>query len=47
MFSSVNSGTRGHMKKAPSDVVDLNPDNFDKIVMDKTKNVLVEFFAPC
>ncbi|GJD10221.1 Probable protein disulfide-isomerase A6 [Galdieria sulphuraria] len=27
-------------------VVELNPENFDKIVLDPTKNVLVEFYAP-
>ena len=27
--------------------MELNPSNFDKIVMDPTKDVLVEFYAPC
>lgn len=31
---------------APSSVVDLTDDSFDKIVFDKTKDVLVEFYAP-
>ena len=31
---------------APSDVVVLTPDNFDNIVLDKTKGALVEFYAP-
>jgi len=33
-------------KKASSNVVDLNDDNFDKIVKDSNKDVLVEFYAP-
>ena len=35
------------MKKDPSHVVELDPSNFDKIVMDTNKDVLVEFYAPC
>jgi thioredoxin-like negative regulator of GroEL len=31
---------------APSFVVDLTPSNFDKIVLNKKDNVLVEFYAP-
>jgi protein disulfide-isomerase A6 len=34
------------VKKAPSAVVDLDPSNFDRIVMDTNKDVLVEFYAP-
>lgn len=30
----------------PSSVVVLSPDNFDDIVLDETKDVLVEFYAP-
>lgn len=41
------AGTRGRIKKAPSFVVDLGSDNFESVVMDPTKNVLVEFYAPC
>ena len=41
------SGTRGRVKKAASAVVDLTTENFDSIVKDPTKNVLVEFYAPC
>jgi len=33
-------------KKAPSSVVILDPSNFDSIVLDTTKNFLVEFYAP-
>lgn len=40
------SGTRGRIKKAPSFVVELGSDNFNSVVMDPTKNVLVEFYAP-
>lgn len=31
---------------APSSVTVLTPDNFDKIALDASKNVLVEFYAP-
>ena len=41
------AGTRGRIKKAPSFVVELGSDNFNSVVMDPTKNVLVEFYAPC
>lgn len=34
------------IKEAPTAVTVLTPDNFDKIVMDPTKDVLVEFYAP-
>jgi len=33
-------------KKAPSSVVILDPSNFDEIVLDTNKDVLVEFYAP-
>ena len=41
------SGTRGRVKKAVSHVVDLDPSNFDAVVLDSKKDVLVEFYAPC
>lgn len=30
----------------PSNVVVLTADNFDEVVLDETKDVLVEFYAP-
>jgi hypothetical protein len=33
-------------KAAPSAVLHLSAADFDQIVMDKSKNVLVEFYAP-
>ncbi|XP_024967970.1 probable protein disulfide-isomerase A6 [Cynara cardunculus var. scolymus] len=39
------AGTNVKIGAFPSYVVVLNSDNFDKIVMDKTKDVLVEFYA--
>ena len=46
-FVNEKTGASGRVKVAPSDVVVLDEDNFDKIVMDETKDVLVEFYAPC
>lgn len=40
------TGANGRIKKAPSSVVDLNSENFDRIVLDSKKDVLVEFYAP-
>jgi len=40
------AGTRVRVKKAPTFTVDLTTDNFDSIVLDETKDVLVEFYAP-
>eukprot|EP01027_Heterolobosea_sp_BB2_P023834 GEZU01035857.1.p1 GENE.GEZU01035857.1~~GEZU01035857.1.p1 ORF type:complete len:386 (-),score=184.82 GEZU01035857.1:10-1113(-) len=45
-FLSEKTGARLAPKKAPSAVIDLDEYNFDKIVMDPTKDVLVEFYAP-
>ena len=43
------SGARANMAvlKTKTDVVDLDSSNFDSIALDKTKDVLVEFYAPC
>jgi len=40
------AGTNVRVKKAPSAVSVLTDANFDKIVMDGSKDVLVEFYAP-
>jgi len=46
-FIENKSGVRAKgPKKAPSDVVVLDPQNFDEIVLDTSKDVLVEFYAP-
>jgi protein disulfide-isomerase A6 len=45
-FINEKSGARGHLKKEASNVVDLTPSNFDSVVMDSQKDVLVEFYAP-
>jgi protein disulfide-isomerase-like protein len=48
IVSWVNSkvGTNKKVKAPPSFVVDLTSSNFDKVVLDSSKNVLVEFYAP-
>jgi protein disulfide-isomerase-like protein len=40
------AGTRARVKKAPSAVVDLTDASFESLVLDKSKDVLVEFYAP-
>lgn len=40
------SGTSVKLAAVPSDVVVLTPDNFNEIVLDEAKDVLVEFYAP-
>jgi len=45
-FMNEKVGTNARIATPRSAVVDLDPSNFDKIVMDETKDVLVEFFAP-
>jgi protein disulfide-isomerase A6 len=45
-FINSKAGTNIKIKKAPSFVVDLTSENFDSIVLDKSKDVLVEFYAP-
>ncbi|GMJ01333.1 PROTEIN DISULFIDE ISOMERASE 11, PDI-LIKE 2-1, ARABIDOPSIS THALIANA PROTEIN DISULFIDE ISOMERASE 11 [Hibiscus trionum] len=45
-FVNTEGGTKMKIATVPSSVVVLNADNFDEIVLDKTKDVLVEFYAP-
>ena len=40
-------GARAHKAIFKTDVVDLDSSNFDSVALDKTKDVLVEFYAPC
>lgn len=42
----LSSGTNVKLAAIPSSVVVLTPDNFDEIVLDEKKDVLVEFYAP-
>jgi len=42
----VNGKTGANGRLKASDVITLDESNFDKIVMDPTKDVLVEFYAP-
>ncbi|XP_052193733.1 protein disulfide-isomerase like 2-1-like [Diospyros lotus] len=45
-FVNSEGGTNVKIAAIPSNVVVLTPDNFDEIVLDETKDVLVEFYAP-
>eukprot|EP00245_Coleochaete_scutata_P016583 TRINITY_DN77_c0_g1_i1.p1 TRINITY_DN77_c0_g1~~TRINITY_DN77_c0_g1_i1.p1 ORF type:complete len:368 (-),score=112.07 TRINITY_DN77_c0_g1_i1:493-1596(-) len=45
-FVNKETGSSVKSAKPASDVVVLDPSNFDKIVLDSTKDVLVEFYAP-
>ncbi|KAK8998226.1 hypothetical protein V6N11_083619 [Hibiscus sabdariffa] len=45
-FVNTEGGTNVKIATLPSSVVVLNPDNFDQVVLDETKDVLVEFYAP-
>jgi len=45
-FINRKAGTRGRIVKTPTAVVDLTASNFDSIVLDPSKDVLVEFYAP-
>ncbi|KAF3967035.1 hypothetical protein CMV_008926 [Castanea mollissima] len=45
-FVNKEGGTNVKIAAIPSNVVVLTADNFDKIVLDETKDVLVEFYAP-
>ncbi|KAH8967113.1 hypothetical protein BDL97_03G062000 [Sphagnum fallax] len=46
-FVNNEAGTQVKVTAAPSEVVVLTPTNFDKVVLDTSKVVLVEFYAPC
>lgn len=45
-YVNSEAGTSVKIAAIPSNVVVLSADNFDEIVLDKTKDVLVEFYAP-
>ncbi|PKA52749.1 Protein disulfide isomerase-like 2-2 [Apostasia shenzhenica] len=45
-FVNNEGGTNVKMATVPSSVVILTPDNFDQVVLDVTKDALVEFYAP-
>jgi protein disulfide-isomerase-like protein len=45
-FVNKKIGTNLRLKTAPTATTVLTPDNFDSIVKDPTKDVLVEFYAP-
>ncbi|KAJ4838647.1 Protein disulfide-isomerase like 2-1 [Turnera subulata] len=45
-FVNNEGGTSVKIAAAPSSVVVLTSDNFNEIVLDETKDVLVEFYAP-
>ncbi|GAQ84784.1 protein disulfide-isomerase A6 [Klebsormidium nitens] len=45
-FVNQKAGTKAKVKKEPSYVTILDKSSFEKIVLDPSKNVLVEFYAP-
>jgi len=45
-FINKEASSKGRIAKATSAVVVLTPDNFDSVVLDATKEVFVEFYAP-
>ncbi|WCJ22293.1 Protein disulfide isomerase-like 2-2 [Euphorbia peplus] len=45
-FVNTEGGTNVKIAAVPSHVAVLTSDNFDEIVLDETKDVLVEFYAP-
>ncbi|KAF3454593.1 hypothetical protein FNV43_RR05041 [Rhamnella rubrinervis] len=45
-FVNKEGGTNVKIAAVPSNVVVLTSDNFDEVVLDDTKDVLVEFYAP-
>ncbi|CAM8927469.1 unnamed protein product [Rhodiola kirilowii] len=45
-FVNTEGGTNVKLASLPSSVVVLSADTFDKVVLDESKDVLVEFYAP-
>ncbi|CAO2836606.1 unnamed protein product [Amaranthus hypochondriacus] len=45
-YVNMEGGTNVKIAAVPSDVVILSSENFDEVVLDKSKDVLVEFYAP-
>jgi len=45
-FVNTEGGTNVKLATIPSSVVVLTPETFDSVVLDETKDVLVEFYAP-
>ncbi|KAF8394636.1 hypothetical protein HHK36_020850 [Tetracentron sinense] len=45
-FVNTEGGSNVKIATMPSSVVELTADNFDEVVLDETKDVLVEFYAP-
>ncbi|KAF3334549.1 putative protein disulfide-isomerase A6 [Carex littledalei] len=45
-FINTEAGTNVKLAAEPSNVVVLSPEIFDQVVLDETKDVLVEFYAP-
>jgi len=45
-FINKRTGSRAKVSKPVSDVAVLDSSNFDQVVLDKSKHVLVEFYAP-
>uniref|UniRef100_A0A2N9J8E9 protein disulfide-isomerase n=1 Tax=Fagus sylvatica TaxID=28930 RepID=A0A2N9J8E9_FAGSY len=45
-FVNTEGGTNVKIATVPSNVVVLTADNFNEVVLDETKDVLVEFYAP-
>jgi protein disulfide-isomerase A6 len=45
-FVTQKSGAKSKVKKVATNVVVLDATNFDKVVLDSSKDVLVEFYAP-
>eukprot|EP00483_Globobulimina_turgida_P002500 UN02504 len=46
LFINEKAGTSAKVIEAPSPVITLTDSNFDAIALDKSKDVLVEFYAP-